>query len=554
MSVEIGNVEPVPPDNITPIPDDSHNYQTQELSTFTRKQRLTIASLVCLLQALPMLDTNIIGVIGPTIATDLGQYALLGWVQAAYSLTGAAFTPLYTAMAAIYGRHICIQIGLAWFILGSIVAATAHTMTILVLGRALQGIGFAGLIALPAALIGFVTTPRQRGLYIIFPAMMGTMMSVIGPVVAGVLLHSLSWRWLFILPCIIQPITAVILYIVLRNSLVTQVESDKLCKQQLSWVDVDWLGSLIVMAATAMLMLGITLGGSSYSWLSPTVLTTLILSPILYVLFIYVEHRRGLNALMPLDMFKSQNFCISSVLAFMLGVMAIVVPLYLPQYYQTVYGDSPMISGLRITPFALSYAISAAMSGRFVSSTGHYKYLPIAGSLLQLSAAVMLVLTFRVQSSYWLSAGSMVVLGVGGGMLNPPVNVMAINSVKPSQINAAVTVIRFFDIAGDAIMSSVLTSAFDSSFQHSVQQAWPTAVDQPIPSQAINMIDVVEQTLGSTGINMIFTMSMKVLWYILLGFGCLQLVSSGWVKQVTLRGATSMEQSVQMTDVHTDTD
>src|SRR5271165_1419078 len=146
---------------------------------------------------LAALDQTIVSTALPTIVADLHGGSHLAWVVTAYLLASTVSTPLWGKLGDQYGRKAFFQAAIVIFVIGSALSGFSHTMTELIAFRALQGLGGGGLMVGAQTIIGDVVSPRDRGRYMgLFMAMFGVT-TVIGPLIGGIFVDYLSWRWIF---------------------------------------------------------------------------------------------------------------------------------------------------------------------------------------------------------------------------------------------------------------------------------------------------------------------------------------------------------------------
>src|SRR5215469_16206145 len=223
---------------------------------------------------LAALDQTIVAPALPTIGSSLGNAEYLSWIVTAYLLTATAVTPLYGKLADLRGRRPVIFGAIGIFVSGSIISALAQSMLMLVIGRAIQGVGGGGLGALAMTVIGDVVAPRERGQYQGYISGMWGIASLAGPIAGGFLTHKLHWSMIF---WINLPLAA--LAIAVLNSPLKKLPTTRGHNR------LDLLGAGLVILATTALMLALTWGGSRYAWASPQILGLTAVSLVFWVLF-----------------------------------------------------------------------------------------------------------------------------------------------------------------------------------------------------------------------------------------------------------------------------
>jgi len=324
---------------------------------------------------LAALDTTIITVAIPTIAQEFGSTTGYTWIGSAYMLSSAAMAPMWGKISDIWGRKPIMLIAVAIFWIGSLLCALSKNMSMLIAVRAVQGVGGGGIIILVNICISDLFSMRRRG---VFFGVMGIVWAVsggVGPVIGGVFTSKVTWRWCFYVNLPISGIGFAVLAFVLK------LHNPRTPMRQ-GLVAVDWLGSLTVIGATLMILLGLELGGVTHPWGSATVVCLILFGVLTTLGFIFIEWKVAALPIIPMHLFGVRSNLASLGVAATHGFVFISGSYYLPLYFQAVLGASPLMSGVYILPFVVTLSLVSAIAGVLIKKTG--KYLPpiIAGMVL----------------------------------------------------------------------------------------------------------------------------------------------------------------------------
>lgn len=417
---------------------------------------------------LAALDQSIVGTALPQIVSEFNSLDKLSWVVTAYLLTSTASTPLWGKISDLYGRRPLFIAAIVTFLGGSVLAAMAQNIEMLIGFRAVQGLGAGGLMSLAFATIGDVIPPRERGKYMgYFGAVFG-LSSVAGPLLGGVLTDGPGWRWIF---WINVPIGAVALAVVAARLKLPHVRRSH---------QIDYLGAAAVTAAVTSLLLFLSWSGPENGWGSGTSLGLLVASVVLAVAFVMIELRVS-EPIIPMDLFKGRIFSGNAGFAFLLGVAMFGALIFLPLYLQAVKELSPTRSGLALLPMIVGIFSASIPSGQLMSKTGRYKQYPII-SAVAVAGAMLMFSTISTTTPYWQLAIYMFVMGAGLGLSMQIVVTAAQNSVPRKHMGTATSTMTFFRSMGGAIgtalFGAVLTSRLKDHLTETVPHATQATVDQ----------------------------------------------------------------------------
>ncbi|KWT59885.1 disulfide bond formation protein DsbA [Streptomyces albus subsp. albus] len=392
------------------------------------------------------LDQTIVATALPTIVSDLGGLDHLSWVVTAYLLASTAATPLWGKLGDQYGRKRLFQTAIVIFLVGSALCGIAQDMPQLIAFRAVQGLGGGGLIVLSMAIVGDIVPPRDRGRYQgLFGAVFGAT-SVLGPLLGGLFVDHLSWRWVFYINL---PIGIVALAVI---AAVLHIPARRTPHR------IDYPGTVLIAAVAACFVLMTSLGGVSYGWGSWQIIGLGVLGLVLLAVFVAVE-RRAAEPVLPLRLFRLRSFTLTAVIGFVIGFAMFGSMTYLPTFLQVVKGVSPTMSGVHMLPMVIGMLLSSTGSGQLVSRTGHYKVFPIAGTAV---TAVGLLLLHQLGPSSGTAVMSVFffVFGFGLGLVMQVLVLIVQNAVAYEDLGVATSGATFFRSIGSSFGVSIFGTIF----------------------------------------------------------------------------------------------
>lgn len=414
-----------------------------EAPPLSEKEKNAIIGGVLLSMLLAALDQTIVAPAMPTIAGSLGHAEYLPWVVTGYLLTATALAPLYGKISDIYGRRPTIYAAVLIFLAGSVVSALAPNMLTLVVGRAIQGIGGGGLFALSQTVIGDLVPPRERARYAAWIAGTWAVASIAGPLLGGAFAEHLHWSLIF---WINVPLGLLAMGIVNNPLKKLPIAAKR--------HSIDALGALLLIVATALLLLALNWGGSTYAWLSEEILALVAASAIVWAAFAF-RLMRAAEPLISLEVLGNPIVLAGTLSMFTLQAANVGLSVYLPVYLQSVLGLTASESGIAMLGLLLGTVAGATLSGKTIPRFTHYKRIALAGALFSAVCLVGIALV-AANASLLVVQLLTICIGLGAGATFPVCTISVQNAVDNAHLGVATGVLTFLRTLGSALGVAML--------------------------------------------------------------------------------------------------
>lgn len=417
-----------------------------------------VVAALCISLFLAALDMTIVTTAIPTISSHFNSSLGYVWIGSAYLLSCAALGPCYGKTSDVFGRKPVLISAVVIFWIGSLLCAVSNSMGMLIAARAIQGVGGAGIMNLVNICISDMFSIRKRGMYFGILGCVWAIASAIGPVIGGVFTSKVSWRWCFYINLPLGGVAIAILVFVLKlHNPRTPI------KQGLAAI--DWMGSLLVVGGTLIMLLGLQFGGVQYPWNSATVICLVVFGAITIALFAVYEGYIAKYPLIPGSLFSHRTSIAAFGLSFMHAFTFMGGSYWLPLYFQAVMGASSLLSGVYLLPFVLSLSVMSAVVGIVIKKTGNYK-IPIMAGLFVMTLGFGLLIDLgddRVWAKiiiFQIVAG----LGVGPNFQAPLIALQT--NVEPRDIGSATASFGFVRQLGTSISVVVGGVIFNNEMQN----------------------------------------------------------------------------------------
>src|SRR4051794_11330784 len=410
---------------------------------------------------LAALDQTIVATALPTVAGDLGGLTDIAWVVTAYLVAETVSMPLYGKLGDVIGRKPVLMGAITLFLTGSALSGLSTSMLELSLFRALQGLGAGGLIVTAMAVIADLVPPRERARYMGMIGGVFAVASIAGPLLGGLFVDQLSWRWVFYVNL---PVGAAALAVI-----ATQLPRPERGERK----PVDARGAVLLTAAASTLVLVCSWGGTKYTWDSPLIVALAVVGIGALAGFVATE-RRAADPVLPLELFKGRAFSAAALSGFLVGMSMFGAITFLPLYLQVVDGASATAAGLRMLPFVVGSLLAATISGKVTSKAVRYKPFPVAGAALMVIGLLLLSQLDRGSSDV-VTALAMMIVGVGIGLVMQTVILVAQNHSPRRYMGVATSTATFGRSIGASIGVAILGAVFAARLSSELSSLGPAA-------------------------------------------------------------------------------
>ncbi|CZR45113.1 uncharacterized protein FPRO_15712 [Fusarium proliferatum ET1] len=450
-TIPIGDANDPGPDS------DSAKSNGSTLPEYPAGLRLSIVVLALLLcMFLQALDMTIVATAIPKITDEFPGLDLVSWYGSAFFMCLAAFQTTWGKIYKHFPLKLAYLASILIFEIGSLLCGAAPNAITLILGRAIAGIGAAGIGSGSYILGAFSVPPAKRPLLTATLSISYGVASVIGPLVGGVFSDKVSWRWCFYINLPAGAISAAII-IFFFDTPAAAKPTPASWREKL--LQMDLFGAFLLMGAVISYMLALQYGGQTRPWNSSQVIGLLIGFVAISAVFMIWEVAAGERAVVVPRIIRQRVIYVSSLFAFFFVGSYFLILYFLPLYFQSVGNASPTESGVRNLPLVLANIVTSLGAGVAISMTGYYvPFLIVSSALGTVTAGLLYTLSAGSTSGAWI--GYQVLAGIAWG-LGGQVPVMAVQaSVAASDISSATAIVLLFQTIGGSFFLSASQSAF----------------------------------------------------------------------------------------------
>ncbi|KAM0314635.1 hypothetical protein ACHAO8_004469 [Botrytis cinerea] len=438
-----------------------------EYPTGVKLQLISLA--LCLSVFLMALDNSIIATAIPKITDQFHSLNDVGWYGSAYLLTTASFQLLFGKFYSYFSIKWVYLVAIAIFELGSLICGVAPNSIALIIGRAIAGLGSAGIFSGALIIVAYSVPLVKRPMYTGLIGAMYGIASVAGPLLGGVFTDKATWRWCFLINLPIGAVTVLVILIFFKAP-------DREAVAVLPWSErikeFDLLGTAFFIPAIICLLLALQWGGTKYPWGNGRIIALFVLFGVLIGIFIAIQFWKGDSATVPPSIMKKRSMWSAAWFSFCLGSYFLLLIYYLPIWFQAVKGDSAVKSGISNIPMVLTLVIVSIISGALVTTIGYYAPLMIVSSVIA-SIGIGLLTTFKPDTNHaaWIGYQCLAGIGIGFGMQQPLIACQTVLDI--SQVPTGTSVIIFVQTLGGALFVSIGQNVFTNKLAQNLAHYVP---------------------------------------------------------------------------------
>ena len=425
--------------------------------------------------AMIAIEATIVSTAMPQIAAQLGQINLYSWVFSSFLLTQTATTVVFGKLADIYGRKPMILIGIAIFLLASILAGFAWSMPSMIAFRLLQGVGAGAIQPVAMTVVADLFPGNQRGRVQGYLASVWALSAVVGPLLGSLIIHNLPWSWVFWINVPVGIFASLAFLFFLHEEKRSRI------------VSIDVLGAALFAISISALMIALT---EMESAVSGQALAALAVFMVTLVAFIWQERRAEAPMIAP-GLWLKRPIAFANLSVFFASMSIMGLTTFLPMYVQTVLNRSPLVAGFALTMLLLGWPCGATIASRQFTRFG-LRPIMIAGAVL-IPVGTFLFVLLTPSSPVILAGAGSLIMGFGMGLLNIGALILTQESVNWSERGSATASNVFSRNLGSTLGAAVLGAVLTYGLAHATN-------GQPItPEQIRSLLNGTGATIGGIG-------------------------------------------------------
>lgn len=361
---------------------------------------VVLVAAVMLTVFLTSLDQTIVGTAIPKITDEFHGLSQVSWYGSAYFMCFGGFQSSWGKASKYFNLKWTYVLSVCIFELGSLICGVAPNANAFIVGRAIAGLGGAGISSGGTVILAFCVEPKKR------PALMGlvgiayTVAAIVGPLLGGVFSDRVTWRWCFYinLPIGFAAVAAIVFFLQIPTA-AKPIEAT--WKEK--FLQMDPVGIVLAMGAIISFILALQYGGQSYAWNSSQVIGLLVGFVLILIALGVWEFFQGEKAMLPFRLLKRHSVWAPSIFQFFFAGSYFLLLYYLPIYFQSIKGVDAIQSGVDNLPLVIAACLAIISGGLIVTKTGHAMPFMVFGSaIVTVSCGLLYTLNIDTPSPKWI--------------------------------------------------------------------------------------------------------------------------------------------------------
>lgn len=396
------------------------------------------------------LDRLIIATAIPQITNDFHAVTDIGWYGSAYLLTSCAFQLMFGKLYTFFSVKAVFLVAVFLFEAGSAICGAAPNSVSFIIGRAIAGVGSAGIMSGAIVIIVYAVPLHKRPMYQgLFGAVFG-ISSILGPLLGGAFTTNVTWRWCFYINLPFGALAMIFIAVLLK---VPDRNTTKLPLME-KILQLDLLGTSALLPGTVCLLLALQWGGSEHPWSEGRIIALLTLAGVFLVAFVVVQIYKPDTATVPPRIFTQRSIFAGFWATVCIGAQMMIFAYFLPVWFQAIKGVSAMDSGIHLLPMVLPMVAASIVAGGLTTHIGYYTPIMLVGSIFMAVGAGLLT-TFQVDTEDAKWVGYQVLYGWSLGMMFQAPNIAAQTVLPLADVPIGTSLMFFGQLLGGAIFISV---------------------------------------------------------------------------------------------------